>query len=152
MVTESAVKADYSSFYNLLIVNPVDPDNMETVAVLNYFNFPCEVEEDTLQGIIRKEMGFKKDDDYPILLIDSSTPEMPSAQLSSKENILTFLFNKSVIGTYKSHSVYEKQGLAFVNEQMAPAIENLFLDIRRIAQLYLVNKNFKQSSTIKQPL
>ena len=52
---------------------------METVAVLNYFNFPMEVEEDTMNGISRKEMGFKPDDEYPLLLIDSSTAEMPAA-------------------------------------------------------------------------
>jgi hypothetical protein len=74
---------------------------METLVVLNYFNFPMEVEEETMNGISRKEMGFKKDEKYPLLLIDSSSAEMPAAQLSEKDNILTFLFNRQIIGTYK---------------------------------------------------
>jgi hypothetical protein len=81
---------------------------MEALVVLNYFNFPMEVEEDTMNGISRKEMGFSTNDAYPLLLIDSSSAEMPSASLSQKDNILTFLFNRSIIGTYKQHSVYEK--------------------------------------------
>lgn len=63
---------------------------------------------------------------------------------------MAFLFNRSIIGSYKQHSVYEKQGLAFANEQLQPAIESLFLDVKSLGQMYLVNKNFKQSTTIKQ--
>ena len=51
---------------------------METLAVLNYFNFPMEVEEDGYRHNIRQEMGFNSDDVYPLLLIDSSSEEMPS--------------------------------------------------------------------------
>lgn len=150
-VTETSVKADFSSFFNLLIVDPADPDSMETLAILNYFNFPMEVEEDTLDGISRKEMGFKKDDAYPLLVIDSSSAEMPSASLSHRDNILTFLFNRSIIGTYKQHSVYEKQGLEFAEAQLKPALENLLLDFRSLSQMYLVSKNFKQSKTVRSP-
>ncbi len=42
----------------MLIVSPQDPDSMETLAVLNYFNFPVDVQEDGIRGKIRKEMGF----------------------------------------------------------------------------------------------
>jgi hypothetical protein len=81
---------------------------METLAVLNYFNFPVDVQEDGIRGKIRKEMGFKEADPYPYLEIDSSSKEIPNAHLCQKENILTFLFNRGIIGTYKQHSVYEK--------------------------------------------
>lgn len=100
-------KTDFSSFFNLLIVSPTDPDSMEVLVILNYFSFPMSVEEDNLSGFVRKEFGFKNDK-CPCLMIDSSTAEMPSATLTSKDNILTFLYNKSLIGTYKQHSVYEK--------------------------------------------
>ena len=89
-------------------MNPIDHDSYEAVAVLNYFSFPMEVNEDGYKSFVRKEMGFSKDDSYPILLIDSSSEEMPSVELSEKENILSFLFNKQIIGSYKQHSAYEK--------------------------------------------
>lgn len=44
-------------------------------------------------GHSRKDMGFSKDDKYPMLIIDSSSAEMPPAELSEKEQILSFLFN-----------------------------------------------------------
>jgi len=47
-----------------------------------------------LDGSIRKEMGFSKDDRYPMLLIDSNVEEMPSVELAEKDYILSFLFNK----------------------------------------------------------
>lgn len=147
----NTVKMESGSYYNMLIVSPEGLESFETVAVLNYFNFPMNVEEDGLKGHIRKEMGFKKDDPYPLLLMDSSSPEMPSADLQCKDNILTFLFNKKLIGTYKTYSVYEKQGLEFVEERLVPAIEALFLEPKPIAYLYLVNKHFKTSKTEKNP-
>jgi hypothetical protein len=44
-------------------------------------------------------------------MIDSSTDEMPPADLSEKDEILTFLYNGGLIGPYKSHSAFEKQGM-----------------------------------------
>ena len=35
---------------------------------------------------------------------------------------------------------------------MKPAIENLFLDIRTLGQLYLVGKSFKQSKQVRSPM
>jgi hypothetical protein len=95
----------------MLVVSPQDPDSMETLAILNYFNFPVDVQEDGIRGNWRKDMGFKDEDPYPYLEIDSSSPEMPNAHLCQKENILSFLFNRGIISSYKQHSVYEKQGL-----------------------------------------
>lgn len=89
----ASFKTDFSSFFNLLIVNPTDPDSMEVLVILNYFSFPMSVEEDNLSGFVRKEFGFKNDQ-CPCLMIDSSTAEMPSASLVSKDNILTYLYNK----------------------------------------------------------
>ena len=74
---------------------------METVAVLNYFSFPMEVNEDGYKGLNRHDMGFSKEDNYPLLSIDSSSEEMPCVELSEKDNILTYLFNRGIIGSYK---------------------------------------------------
>jgi len=44
-------------------------------------------------------------------MIDSSTKDMPSADLSEKDGILSDLTNVGLIGSYRTHSVFEKQGL-----------------------------------------
>ena len=51
---------------------------------------------------------------------------MPSCNLIEKDGILSDLFNKGLIGSYKYHSAYEKVGLAFVEEQLEPAIDDIF--------------------------
>ena len=43
---------------------------------------------------------------------------MPEADIASKDGILTFLFNQGLIGSYKTHSVYEKQGLEMIEEKL----------------------------------
>ena len=44
---------------------------------------------------------------YPMLLIDSSSEEMPNAELTSQHQITTFLNSANLIGDYRSHSAYE---------------------------------------------
>ena len=75
-----------------MIVVPESPDSYETINVLNYFGFPHEVEEDNPLGHSRKDMGFQKTDEYPLLMIDSNTEDMPSADLVGKDSILQYLY------------------------------------------------------------
>ena len=91
----------------MLIVVPEKVECYETVAVLNYFGFPFELEEENMWGHSKKDMGFAKDAEYPLLLIDSSSEEMPSCDLSSKTQILTHLNKVGLIGSYKTHCAYE---------------------------------------------
>ena len=112
------VTADFSSFFNLLVVVPEEPDCYEVVHVLNYYGFPFKTEEENFFRHSRKDFGFTADDDYPFLVINSSSEEMPEAYIASKDGILTFLFNQGLIGSYKSHSVYEKQGLEMIEEKL----------------------------------
>ena len=39
-------------------MEPDEHESMETLAVLNYYSFPMEVEEDGYRHVIRNEMGF----------------------------------------------------------------------------------------------
>ena len=56
---DSAVTAtDFSSFYNILVVRPEMPECYEALAILNYFGFPMNIEEDNIYSSVRKEMGF----------------------------------------------------------------------------------------------
>jgi hypothetical protein len=93
-VTSESKTVEFNSFFNLLVISAEEPECMETIAILNYHQFPFSIEEDQLDGSIRKEMGFSKDDKYPMLLIDSNVEEMPSVELAEKDYILSFLFNK----------------------------------------------------------
>ena len=103
------------SFYNLLIVIPEEVECYETMNVLNYYGFPFHIEEDnTFRQFNKLEMGFSKEDHYPVMMIDSSTSEMPPADLIQKDQILAHLHNSGLIGSYKSQSAFEKQGLLIV--------------------------------------
>lgn len=53
------VIADFSSFYNMLIVVAENTDSYETYNILRFYDFPVNVEEDNiLKQIVKKEMGF----------------------------------------------------------------------------------------------
>ena len=74
-----------------MIVVPENPDCYEAINVLNYFGFPCEVEEDNPLGHARKDMGFELDAEYPLLMIDSNTEAMPAADVVGKDEIFRYL-------------------------------------------------------------
>lgn len=77
-LTEDSIQLKFGSFYNLLIVKPESKDCYEAIAVLNFNGFPYEVEEENWRGQVSHEFGFQKEDEYPMLMIDSDTPDMPS--------------------------------------------------------------------------
>jgi len=56
-------------------------------------------------------MGFEPEAQFPLLIIDSASPEIPSIDLSGCSEILKFISNLSFIGDYKTHSAKEKQTL-----------------------------------------
>jgi hypothetical protein len=105
---DSTVQATFESYYNLLIVVPEVIDCFETVAILNYYGFPIHVEEDNYFSHVRKDMGFSKDDPYPMMTIDSATEAIPEADLCSKADILQHLYKHLLIGDYRTHSAWEK--------------------------------------------
>lgn len=90
------------------MVNHANLASYETLNILNYFGFPIAVEEEDFWGSSRKDFSFSKTDEYPFLVINSSHDEMPSCDLANRDNILSFLFNKSLIGTYRSYGAYEQ--------------------------------------------
>jgi hypothetical protein len=100
-VTASAVTFSADSIHTLLIYDHRTVESFETVFLLNYFGFPVELEMDNHWHKARKEMGFGTDDSYPLLIINSSDPDMPPVDISSKEAILAYLFKQGFIGNYK---------------------------------------------------
>ena len=79
-----------------------------------------------------------------MLVINSSLEEMPGADLAGREAILSYLFNKKLIGTYRSYSAYEQQGLDWIEEKLRPATEEMLKDWRTLAQFHMVPKHFRQ--------
>lgn len=103
-------KVSHDDYYSLLILAPEEVESHECMNILNYFGFPCNVEEDNLcKQIIKKEMGFQKDDPYPCFILESSQPGIPEADLVSSQQILSFLRENNFIGDHKSHSAAEAQ-------------------------------------------
>ena len=121
-------------------------DSYETLHILNYFGFPINgVDEEDFWGKCRKEFGYDKYDEYPMLVINSAHEEMPGAELAGKEQILTYLFNHDLIGTFRSYSVYEKQGLALIEDKLEPAVNEVLKDWKTLAQFHMKPKQFKQA-------
>lgn len=84
--------ANYDQHHCSLIVVPEEVDSFVCVNVLNYYGFPAEVEEDNVSLMrIKKEMGFKIEEPYPCLIINSNSPELPTVDMAGTESILKFL-------------------------------------------------------------
>ena len=93
----------------MLIVSPENVECFETINILNYFGFPLNtLSEETFTGQVAREHGFAKTEEYPLMYIESSHEEVQPASLSEKDTILAFLYNQGLIGSYKSHSAFEK--------------------------------------------
>lgn len=142
-VSDASQITDLSSYYNLLIVQHEDIDSYQAANILNYFGFPFNVEEEDFMRSSRKAFEFSKTDAYPYLVMNSSHEEMPNADLSGLETILSFLFNNGLISNYRSYSAYEQQGLDFVEGKLEPAIHELRSDWRTLAQFHMRPKHFK---------
>jgi len=94
-----------------MIVVPEEPACFETMHILNYFQFKLNIEEDNiLWPQIKNEMGFHKEDTFPVMLVESSTEQIESVDLQG-DQILLHLRNKNLIGDHRTHSAKEKQGL-----------------------------------------
>jgi len=63
-------------------------------------------------------------------MIDSTTPEMPPGDFSTKDSILSHLLNQGLIGSYKQHTGFETQGLVIINQEMEPALNDIFADFK----------------------
>jgi hypothetical protein len=101
-------KVNHDDFYSNLIVVPEEVESHECMNILNFFGFPCSVEEDNLcRQIVKKEMGFAKEDEYPLFILESSQPGIPEADLTSNQQILSFLRENNFIGDHKAHSAAE---------------------------------------------
>jgi hypothetical protein len=135
----------FDDFYSGLIVVPESVDSFECVNVLNYHGFMFQVEEDNvLRGLIRKEMGFSQQDDYPLLILDSSQESIPTVDLSSAQTILSYLKEQGFIGDFMAHSAKEKQAtLEFLQEKVEPLFWELLRPLKAKLEFYSVPRHFE---------
>ena len=77
---------------------PEYPDCYEVRNILNFFGFPYNIEEEEWRGQVRKEFGFDKNDDYPLLMVDSASEHMPARDQVGKDAILSHLYQLQLIG------------------------------------------------------
>lgn len=92
-------------------------------------------------------MGFDKEAQYPLLIIDSASSEIPSADLSGTNEILNFITKLSFIGEYQSHSAKEKQTLNdFIKPVVSPFFQNMLRNSMKSRYFfYSKPKHFKQA-------
>lgn len=141
---DAQFKVSHSSYYSLLIVVPEEVDSYEAVNVLNFFGFPFNLEEDNIiNNVIKKEMAFAKEDDYPCLVVESASPEVPNLDLSSTPSIFRELQEKKLIGIHEAHSAREKQTrLEFLDMQVAPLFEAILMPFKNRLYFYMVPRHF----------
>jgi len=122
----------HDDFYSLIIVVPEEVESHECLNLLNYFGFPINVEEDNVcKRFVAREMGFAREDPYPCLLIESAQDNMPSAELTSSHQILTFLRSEGFLADHKSHSAKERQALHdFIERDVAPLMHEILRPLK----------------------
>ena len=70
----SQYKVSHDDFFSMLIVVPESVESHECLNILNFFGFPIKDvgEDNVIKRKLAQEMGFAKDDEYPLLLIESA--------------------------------------------------------------------------------
>lgn len=64
-------------------------------------------------------MGYTKNDLWPFLIIDSSTEMLDTTEVQGKDAIIKYFQEKGLMQDVKSHSAYEKQGFAWIEEKVS---------------------------------
>lgn len=85
-------------------------------------------------------MGFGKDDQWPFLIIDSSTELLDTGEIQGKDSIVEYFVARDLIQDVKTHSAYEKQGIEWVVDRAIPAYDLLKSNLRGKYQYYFVSK------------
>ncbi|CAI2372762.1 unnamed protein product [Moneuplotes crassus] len=148
MKVEDFVKLDLDSYYINLIVVPEIQECYEIFHILQANQVEFHVEEDnTLRSKIgltdiRKEMGFGKDDQWPFLIVDSSTDMLDTAEVQGKDNIVRYFLDLGLLKDVKTYSAYESQGIDWINQTAVPAYNLMKHTLRGKFQYYFVSKNF----------
>mmetsp|Transcript_24205 Transcript_24205/g.37267 ORF Transcript_24205/g.37267 Transcript_24205/m.37267 type:complete len:203 (-) Transcript_24205:226-834(-) len=140
-------KVNHDDYYILLVVAPELVDSYECVNILNYFGFPINVEEDNiLRQTVKKEMGFTKEDPYPVMIIDSAIDSLPEADLNELNTILGFLKDHDLIGDVNSHSAKEAATMRdFLLPEVEPILQAQLSSLKQKMLFYSAPRHFRQT-------
>jgi hypothetical protein len=137
----------YLRFYVLIV--PESNQCYELVSILNFFQLRYKALEDSpvSKSIMRQMLGiFSKDNyknfSYPFMIFESS--EEPRQNIDGFENIMKFLIENNFIHDYRSNTVYEKDGLKFI-EGFKKYFENEFKKFSNKFSFYFRVTNFKEA-------
>lgn len=100
---------DLSSMFILLIGTPEYRESYEVLHIMQYYGVDFSVEEDNiLKPAIRKEMGFSKEDDWPLMTVNSTSEVISTQEVVGKNRILEVLGEAGLVGDHMQHSAYEQ--------------------------------------------
>lgn len=148
---EEFVAPDFDSFYINLIVVPEELECFEIMHIMQYNQIMFHLEEDNILrsklGLrdIRKDMGFTKNDTWPFLIVDSSSESIETAAIQGKDNIMDYFQTQGLMTDVRTHSAYETQGLAWVEDKAIPAFDLLKSTLRGRFQFNFTSKSFRYS-------
>lgn len=120
--------------------------------LMQYNGIKFEVEEDNLLRSkfgfrdSRMDMGFTKKDNWPFLIVDSSSEIIDSAVVQGKDGIIEYFAEQGLIADNRNHSAYEKQGLEFVDFTAIPMFQLLASPLKGNIQFYFSSKHFRYAS------
>lgn len=146
---DDQVTLNLDSFYINLIVVQEDLECYELMHLMQFNQILFYIEED---NILRSKFGFKdsryamgysKKDNWPFLIVDSSSEEIDTASLQGKDSIIQYFQEQKLMGDVKNHSAYEKQGLKWVEETAIPAYNLLKSTFKGRFQYSFTSKNFR---------
>jgi hypothetical protein len=146
---EDQVTLNLDSFYINLIVIQEELECYELMHLMQFNQILFYIEED---NILRSKLGFKdsryamgysKKDNWPFLIVDSSSEQINSTSLQGKESIIQYFQEQKIMGEVKNYSVYEKQGLEWIEETAIPAYNLLKSTFRGRFQYSFTSKNFR---------
>lgn len=137
----------YLRFYVLLL--PEQTDCYELVSILNFNNIRYKGLEDSpiSKSILKQMLGLRSRIDHKKLAfpyVFFETSEDPTQTFEGFENIIQFLILNNFIHDYRSHTVYEKEGVKFIN-----IFENCFeKEIKKFSNkfsFFFRTTNFKEA-------
>lgn len=103
------IEANQDTIEFFLITIPESYESFEVFNILRYYQLEFELLEDNkFRPFFRQRWGFSKEDEYPLLIVESNSKLINASDASGKNSILTILKEHGFIGEIYKNSVYEK--------------------------------------------
>lgn len=160
---KQSLDTQYLRFYVLIV--PEQTQSYELVSILNFCQIRYKALEDSpvSKSIMKQMLGSSlgmsalygglgnsnggaysnyKSFNFPFLIFETS--EEPTKTFEGYDNILEFFIENNFIHDFRSHTVYEKEGVAFCRE-VEKCLENLMKMFGNRFSFYFRSTNFKEA-------